>query len=113
MKESAILLKIQAAVVKEFPTAWIRKLADRFTRGLPDLIICYQREKLLPPLILSETKKNYYSTSPEFAVLFVEVKRPDGSESKIQELERSRVTTLGGSWIVASSAAEVINYMRC
>lgn len=112
MKESTILAKIVATVTKEFPEAWVRKLADRFSRGLPDLVICYQRQRLIPVLGLSSVKPTF-DTRQEFATLFVEVKRPDGVESKIQELERSRIIKLGGQWIVATSPQEVINFMRC
>ena len=111
MKESTILAKIVATVTKEFPEAWVRKIADRFTRGLPDLVICYQRQRLVP--ILGIPGKQLFDTRPEFATLFVEVKRPNGVESKIQELERSRIAKLGGNWIVATSPQEVINFMRC
>lgn len=90
MKESAIVRKIVKAVEREFPSAWVRKLSDRYTRGLPDLLIVY----------------------PMGNVLFVEVKRPGGKESKIQEHERNNVLSLGCNWIVVTDPEDVLEWIR-
>jgi len=88
MRESTIVRQIIAAVKRDYPTAWVRKLADRYTRGLPDLLICWA---------------GY--------TLFVEVKRPGGKLATIQALNRQQVIENGNAWIVVESALPVMAWM--
>jgi hypothetical protein len=40
VNESSLKKQTVAMIRREFPKAWIYKTSDRFTSGIPDLIIC-------------------------------------------------------------------------
>jgi len=40
MTECDLKAKVKAAIRKRFPDLWVYKTNDRFTSGIPDLIIC-------------------------------------------------------------------------
>jgi VRR-NUC domain len=83
--ESRLLRQITLAVRRAYPDAYVRKIADRMSRGLPDLLI------LIGGLLL-----------------FVEVKTPEGRCSPIQMHEHLLIETAGGRVIVARSPDEVL-----
>lgn len=107
MKESALVAKIIKKVKERCPLAYCRKLSDRFTRGLPDILI------VAPP---KEWKKGMNSLVPYRSfVLTVEAKNPSGKGkvSKIQELEGAEINRLpGAQWLVVTSVAEVIEVLE-
>lgn len=41
MTERQLTTKIMKLLKKEFPTAWIYKSSDRFSSGIPDILMCY------------------------------------------------------------------------
>lgn len=90
MRESAIVRKIISAVKRAYPTAWVCKLADRFTRGVPDLCLVW----------------------PGGNVVFVEVKRPGGQSQPLQDVTRHRITACGIGCLVVASVEDVLIYMR-
>jgi len=85
MRESTIVKNIMKTVRCEYPHAFVVKLADRHTRGMPDLLI------LLPGI-----------------VLFVEVKAPGGVLRPIQRATHTEINTAGGTVLVAWSADDVM-----
>lgn len=89
MKEASLVRAIQKAVRQEHPRAFVVKLADRHTRGLPDLLI------VLPGI-----------------TLFVEVKVPGGTIRPIQRLVHDEIERAGGCVIVAYSVEEVLDQLR-
>ena len=89
MKESAIVRAIITAVRANYPEAWCGKLADRHTRGLPDLVIVF---------------RGY--------VLFVEVKMPGSKLRPLQAAVASSLRRAGGNFVVASKAADVRNELE-
>ena len=102
MREAAIVRKIIAAVRQRYPHAWCRKLADRYSRGLPDILIVVQCSGALGD-----------GHSEEWSgTLFVETKTVDGVPSKIQEAELDEIRRAGAEAIVATSAQEVIDKLK-
>ncbi len=99
MKESTLVLKIMNAVKKAYPKAYVRKLSDRFNRGIPDILIVFTRWRE-PQL-----------ERPETGVLFVEAKTPTGRLSKVQALEQEQIraaASIGCRAIVALTVEEVL-----
>lgn len=92
--ESALVRKIIASVKAQFPRAYCIKLADRFRRGLPDiLIVC--RAAINDP-----------------HVLFVEAKIATGRVTKIQAVEHEAIERAGGRVIVAKSVDDVLYALK-
>lgn len=89
ISEATIVDNIRHDVAGEFPEVWLRKLNDRVTRGLPDIIIRWRG-----------------------LVMFVEVKKPAGKESKLQAFERERCNADGGLWLLVTSSADVLAVLR-
>ena len=97
MKESDLVRKIMKAVKASYPHAYCVKLADRYRRGLPDLMI------LLP-----------YQNGPHCLhcdQFFVEAKSPIGRLSKIQIEEHRLICKAGSEVLVARDVATVLE--RC
>ena len=105
MKESALVRKIMLEVRRRCPNCHVRKLADRYTRGYPDIII-YAVSRL---------------PARQLVVLEVETKSAKGKLSRLQEAEGSKVNQLGLpaqvgggilAWIMARSVENVMNYLE-
>lgn len=94
MKESVIVKKIIAAVRAKYPRAYVRKISDRFTRGLPDILIVVKTDVC--------DVEEYHGT------LLVEVKNEKGVLSKLQRKELVSVIDAGGKFIVARSVEDVL-----
>ena len=75
-KESAIVRDIIAAVRQKYPRAYVRKIADRFTRGIPDVLIVVHC---------------CWLEFNEVGVLFVETKTKTGRLSAIQKAEHAEI----------------------
>ncbi len=84
-KESAIVSRIIAAVRARYPTAYVRKLSDRFQRGLPDILIIHRGK-----------------------VLMVEAKTPTGKLSQLQRIEGREIAIAGGAWMIATCVDDVL-----
>ena len=79
MKESSLVRSIMAKIRKLVPAERLialRKLADGFTRGLPDIQVI-----AVKPILGGRVNR--------LLVLEIEVKRPEGKESALQEHERT------------------------
>ncbi len=97
MKESALVRKIMDAVKKAYPRAYVRKLSDRFNRGIPDILIVFRRW----------VKCEILTTG----VLFVEAKTPTGKVSLVQAIEHEEILdvgTVGCMAMIARSVEEVL-----
>lgn len=91
--ESKIVESIIHAVKRKYPRAYIRKIADRFSRGIPDLLILVHC--MCRPI-------------GQGGVLFVEVKTDSGVVSAIQEAEMSSIRQNNGEVMVATGVDEVL-----
>lgn len=96
MKESDLVRKIIVAVKKKYPGCYVRKLADRFTRGILDVLI----------LVKCKTPdrgvgKEWVYGKEFTGTLFVEVKTSTGVLAKLQEQEVREIQQAGGEVIVA------------
>ena len=92
MKEKSVVRSIQLGVKRAYPKSWIIKIADRFTRFLPDLIV-----QVLLHCGLGVT-------------LYIETKTVAGVLSKGQEAEHEKIRSQGGVVIVARYAADVLRF---
>lgn len=95
--EASLVQSICHAVKRHYPLCYIRKLADRNSRGLPDLIILFRRR-------------------PEFVdgagTLWVETKTDHGRLSAIQEQEHRLIERAGGVVVVARDVATVLEILE-
>ena len=97
MREKTIVSAIITQVRQKYPRAYVRKLADRFTRGLPDLLILFPR--------------TIGDTCNETGVLWVETKSRTGRLSPLQKAEHEKilhVETFGLEVIVAKDTETVL-----
>lgn len=106
MRESAIVAKVMKKVHAHYPWAYCRKLADRFTRGLPDIII------VLPITILTKQMGEPLRTKQSGRALFVETKTLKGKAAKLQELERDAILRAGGTHLFARDAEAVLRKLE-
>lgn len=94
MKESTLVAKIIKAVRAKYPTAYVRKLSDRFTRGLPDILIVARRR-----------------FGDCFTVL-VEAKAKTGKQSPIQIEEMYEIVKSNAWHIVARDVESVMECLK-
>jgi hypothetical protein len=102
VRESKLVIDIMVAVKSTYPRAYVRKFADRYTRGLPDLLILFHtsRDPLGAP------------TTLESGVILVEVKNTTGRLREIQKKELEDIQRAGGQAVVARSVEDVLSVMR-
>jgi hypothetical protein len=105
MSESALVRKIKAAVKLRCPRAYVLKVADRFTRFVPDLIIQFPREGRYD----HDSRTGWCDNDQAAGVLWVETKVKDGVLSKGQRAEHDKIRAAGGSVMVARTVEDVIN----
>jgi len=89
LKERTLVQNIKQAIKTTWPRAFVVKLADRFTRGLPDLLV------LLPGV-----------------VVFLEAKTPSGRLSAIQRSVHEEIERAGGLVAVVTSVEDALSYIR-
>ncbi len=100
-RESTIVRRIIAAVKKRYPTAVVWKIADRFARGRPDIIVFL-------PCMIANTYPNRYG-----GVLVIETKVPVGGVlSKIQEQTIRELRAAGAECIVATCVEDVMGKLE-
>lgn len=84
VNETVLKTRVLRMISKEFPNAWVWKTSDRFTSGIPDLLIinmgCH---------------------------IFIELKTGAGSVKPIQEFTIGQIKKSGGQAFVCRSVAEV------
>lgn len=101
MKESALVRRIRINVKAKYPSAYVIKLADRFTRFLPDLLIVYRRS----------LSKSYVAGNT--STLFVETKVPKtGRLSEGQKSEHRKILLAGGELLIVTSAKKVLDWLE-
>ncbi len=94
MKESAIVSRIIKKVKEKYPMAYVRKLSDRFTRGILDVLIVVKTKVVI--------YEQYHCT------LFVEVKTATGETSALQGKEILDIQQAGGEVLVARDVETVL-----
>ncbi len=94
MREKSVVAAIVKAVKRTYPLAYVRKFADRYTRGLPDLLIAFR------------------AGCRQGGTLFVEVKTDSGRLSAIQGQEHLEILAAGGTVLVATSPDEVLTRLH-
>jgi hypothetical protein len=101
-KEGPLVTRMIAAVRKKYPRAFVRKLSDRFQRGLPDILIMVPRR--------------VFGGIPECQLLMlaVEAKRPDGGRaSALQKVEGKEINALpSAKWMIATSVRDVMDVLE-
>jgi len=100
-RESSLVRKIMAAVKKEYPRAWVRKISDRFNRGIPDVLILFQRTRSHALISIG--------------VLFIECKTERGRLSKVQQAEITALAgmnAIGLDVIVSRDVAKVLETLK-
>jgi hypothetical protein len=104
VKESTIVRNIIKKMKERYPRAYVRKIADRYTRGMPDILIVVYCSGPL-----GELDKNGSRSAKLFAgILFVETKTKTGKASKLQEVELKHIQENGGEAILARDAESVL-----
>lgn len=102
MKESTLVSKIIREVKRKYPRAWIVKTSDRFTRGLPDIMVYFARS-------LEGVREDF---PLQVGVLGVEVKTPKGRISAIQMRTlytmRTLTTQYGGCWCICVGTESLV-----
>lgn len=85
-----------------YPRSYVRKLADKCTRGLPDMII------VCPSFSIKE-----HQCFESSFFLAVECKTDDGRQTHLQRLEMEEINNIPGAiYIVARSVDDVLKTMR-
>jgi hypothetical protein len=100
VREGDLVRKIEKAILKRIPSAWVRKLSDTHTRGLPDLIAIWVFQR------------NY---GVHLCTLMIEAKKPGGTRSALQEHEASKINDMkqpGLYWLFAESVEDVTNLLN-
>ncbi|MCK9324734.1 MAG: VRR-NUC domain-containing protein [Bacteroidales bacterium] len=85
MNETYIKQQVLKKLRKKYPTAWIKKICDRFTKGTPDIICCING-----------------------LFIAVELKTLNGVIKPIQTHEIRLINEAGGKAFVARSVSEVL-----
>lgn len=96
MREGDLVRSIEQWLRHHWPDVWVRKIADRYTRGLPDLVAVF------PSIGLSLS----------LGILFIEVKKPGGRRRPLQEAEGRKINRMRPgkghvSWVFAESVDDV------
>jgi hypothetical protein len=87
MNESQLKAKVIKMIREEFPGAWVYKTADRFTSGIPDLIICYCGFFIAIELKTPENKKR--NLLQEFNIRDI-VQRAQGRAATCRSIDEVR-----------------------
>ena len=89
MLETQLKKRVLQFFKKEYPEAWIYKASDRFTAGIPDLLICAQGK--------------FYA---------IELKAGNNQLTKIQRYTLEKIQVAGGRTSVCRSVEEVKKFLR-
>ena len=85
MNETQLKYKVLKFIHETYPQYWVYKTNDRFTAGIPDLLIC----------------------GPEGHLTAIELKRPGEDATKLQQYVIDKIKKAGGTAGVAHSIDEV------
>ncbi len=96
MSEARLVQKIEKAIKAAYPSAWVVKLADRYHRGLPDLVVTF----------------NVWHSDWPTATIWFETKTKNGRLSKIQIAEHEKIKRAGGLVFVAQSVSVVMTTLK-
>lgn len=91
MSESVLTRRIKTAIEKEFSPSEVfcYKTSDRFTSGIPDLILCVRG-----------------------LFLALEIKTAKGKVTRLQEITIRKINHAGGISLVVRSVKEAVNAVK-
>ena len=89
LSETQLKEKVIKFVKKEYPTAWVYKTSDRWTAGIPDILIC-----------------------KEGVLYAIELKVGKNKATKIQEYVLKQIKESGGFSTVSRSVGDVKNFLE-
>jgi len=89
MLERQLKTKVIQFIKKEYPSAWIYKTADRWTSGIPDLVLCI---------------KGLFHA--------IELKVGKNEPTKLQRYVLNKIRTASGRAGVCRSVEEVKNFLK-
>jgi len=89
LSETRIKEKVLAFLKAEYPKAWVYKAADRWTSGIPDLLMCVDGR-----------------------FVAIELKAGKNQPTKIQKYVIESICASGGRATVCRSVEEVKNFMN-
>ena len=87
--ETQLKKRVLQFLKKEYPKAWIHKASDRFTAGIPDLLIC--------------SGGKFYA---------IELKAGNNQLTRIQQYTLRKIQAAGGKTSVCRSVEEVKEFLR-
>lgn len=85
MTESQLKTKVMQYIKEYYPHYWIYKTNDRFTSGIPDLLLCADRGHLIA----------------------IELKIGNNKPTRIQQYTIDRINAAGGTASVCRSVSDV------
>jgi len=89
LSETRLKNKVIGFIRKNYPTAWVYKACDRFTSGIPDLLICKEGE--------------FYA---------VELKAGSNKSTHIQDHVLRKIRDAGGQAAVCRSVEDVKRFIE-
>jgi len=84
LNETALTIKVKRMLKRQYPEAWVYKTSDRFTSGIPDLLIC-----------------------KDGRLIAIELKYGKNKASKLQTITIEKIRRAGGVAAVCWSVEEV------
>lgn len=88
-EETSLKRRVLSALKTQHPGSVVFKIADKFTAGIPDLIIVINGR-----------------------VIWIELKTPKGKVSNIQQYTIDKINSAGGRAYICRSVDEVMNVME-
>jgi len=89
LSETTLKRKVLAFLKAEYPTVWIYKAADRWTSGIPDILLCVDGR-----------------------FMAIELKVGSNQPTKIQKYVLAKIRASGGRATVCRSVEEAGNFMK-
>lgn len=89
LSETQLKNKVIQFIRKQYPAAWVYKAADRWTAGIPDLLLCIEGR--------------FYA---------IELKVGKNGPTKIQRYVMGKIRSAGGKTSVCRSVEEVREFLQ-
>lgn len=89
LSETTLKRKVLACLKAEYPHAWVYKAADRWTSGIPDILLCVAGR-----------------------FMAIELKAGNNQPTKIQKFVLAQIRASGGRAAVCRSVEEARNFMK-
>ncbi|MFA5161887.1 MAG: VRR-NUC domain-containing protein [Elusimicrobiales bacterium] len=89
LSETRLKQKVLAFLKAEYPRAWVYKAADRWTSGIPDILLCVDGR-----------------------FMAIELKVGNNQPTRIQKYVLAKIRASGGMATVCRSVEEARNFMK-